>query len=78
MVTIESKGPGRPRRDNRKWGARFERMFQASGYGIDELARAVGVSRTTLYNWRAGRSRPENTRLKLIARKLKVEERELW
>ena len=49
----------------------------ASGMGHFDLAEAIGVHPTTIYNWESGKTKPTLAKVRLMARVFGTSEQEL-
>ena len=56
------------RADKRKIGVRLGRMCIARDVSVIEVAKQLGVSRATVYNWFCGSSDPQGPAASLIER----------
>lgn len=61
-----------------QYGTPLQRRRQALGIRQDDLAGALGVSVQTLCNYEQGRTAPDVTRGRLIAKLLETTVEELW
>lgn len=61
----------------RKIGANIEKQMQQAGTGLNDLAKAIGVTRQTLFNYIKGNSAIDSVRLLNIAKYFEIEPSEL-
>jgi transcriptional regulator with XRE-family HTH domain len=60
------------------FAARLRRLRETAGLSLEQVARAVGVSRQSAWYWERGRSRPGRANIAALARALGIAERELF
>lgn len=55
-----------------RWGQAMKAQRRRKGMSVAEFARAVGVSRQTIYDWESGRAAPTPERHLVIASALDI------